>query len=316
VNEVISACAYNANANGVGPYSFTSALVIELRPLSKKKLFSVGELYRNIFIRTQIRMPEEIPEQGRETERHPAPIHIVLTKDNQPPRSILLSINVQAGHAAQDLSDANQPRNESQPLSYKDFGCPKARPATSYSAELGHNLSFQFDPIYGEDGLLSNTQRVPRLAFAIRLKDTFRPGEQLKNLFLEWLRNMPTIAEEVSIEASFDSFSTLLIVSLPISLSSYLPRNDAVISLGPITSINRISCDGDPKIFESYLGWGGVSQSASIFSRPESIFDGTVTASDVFSQNTEPSSVGHFNFNLTNSPKPMQLNPIPGTASQ
>ncbi|KAE9379701.1 hypothetical protein N431DRAFT_553822 [Stipitochalara longipes BDJ] len=42
VNEVISACAYNAIANGVGPYSFTSALVIELRRLSKKAVFSVG----------------------------------------------------------------------------------------------------------------------------------------------------------------------------------------------------------------------------------------------------------------------------------
>jgi len=30
VTEVISSCPYNSNANGVGPYSFTHALVLEL----------------------------------------------------------------------------------------------------------------------------------------------------------------------------------------------------------------------------------------------------------------------------------------------
>jgi len=49
--------------------------------------------------------------------------------------------------------------------------------------------------------------------------------------------------DEVKVEAGFDSFSSLLIVSVPISLSIYVPRDPAVICLGPITSSNLISGD-------------------------------------------------------------------------
>jgi hypothetical protein len=90
VTELISACAYNSIANGVGPYSFTHSLIIELRELSRRKTFSVGELYSNIFCRIQCRLPED----GR--ERHPAPVHLVLTHESHYPRSIELSVQRKA----------------------------------------------------------------------------------------------------------------------------------------------------------------------------------------------------------------------------
>ena len=45
VTEVICACAYDVEANGIGHYSFTKALTIERRLLSWKESFSVSELY-------------------------------------------------------------------------------------------------------------------------------------------------------------------------------------------------------------------------------------------------------------------------------
>lgn len=48
-------------------------------------------------------MPEEAPEEGREADRHPAPIHLVLTQDSHAPRSILLSVRAEAGHAIPDV---------------------------------------------------------------------------------------------------------------------------------------------------------------------------------------------------------------------
>jgi hypothetical protein len=83
-------------------------------------------------------------------------------------------------------------------------------------------------------------KEAPRLAFSVRLSDNFKPGEDIKDLFVEWLRNIPTIAKEVKIEACFDSFSTLLIISLPLSLLAYLPHDPSLISLGPILSGNRV----------------------------------------------------------------------------
>jgi hypothetical protein len=76
--------------------------------------------------------------------------------------------------------------------------------------------------------------RVPKLAFAIRLRETFCPSEDLRDLFAGWLRNIPAIAGQVKVEAGFDAFSALVIVSLPLDLSAYLSQDPAVISLGPI----------------------------------------------------------------------------------
>jgi hypothetical protein len=69
----------------------------------------------------------------------------------------------------------------------------------------------------------------PRLIFAIRLNDTFRPGEDMVDHFTEWIRGLPTIAYEMKVEASFDSLSTIVILSSPISISAYLPRDPAIL---------------------------------------------------------------------------------------
>jgi hypothetical protein len=78
----------NSKANGAGYYSFTYALVLELKALSYRSSFSVGDLYGNVYGRTQNRMQDD----ALGTECHPAPVHLVLTSDNTYQRSIQLSL--------------------------------------------------------------------------------------------------------------------------------------------------------------------------------------------------------------------------------
>jgi hypothetical protein len=59
-----------------------------------------------------------------------------------------------------------------------------------------------------------------------------------KDNFVEWMRNLPFISKHMKVEAGFNSFSTLLIVTIPLSLSAYLPWDPAIISLGPVTTSN------------------------------------------------------------------------------
>jgi hypothetical protein len=80
----------------------------------------------------------------------------------------------------------------------------------------------------------------PRLIFSIRLNDTFRPEADMLDHFTDWMRSFPTIAHEIKVEAVFDSLSTLVLVSLPMYISAYLPQDPAIVPLGPITSPNRI----------------------------------------------------------------------------
>lgn len=80
----------------------------------------------------------------------------------------------------------------------------------------------------------------PRIAFAIRLKEDFKAGDLSSGLFLEWLRRIPESGSVVKIEAGFHSYSSLLVVSVDISMSIYMPKDPAVINLGPITSFNQV----------------------------------------------------------------------------
>ena len=223
VTEIITACAWNQIANGVGEYSLTNVLAVELQLLSLRRSFSVGELYRNVFLRTQSRQPTMRAEDGRHWERHPAPIHLVLTQDTLRPRSIQLSV--------QPLP----PSADVRPIQIEIDGTEPLPPDLVPGSILNTGLAEETSQLN-----VRSTERFPRLAFAVRLGETFQPSDDIKNLFASWLRDMPAIAEEVKIEAGFDSFSTLLIVSIPFALSAYIPSHAAVLSLGPILSGNKI----------------------------------------------------------------------------
>lgn len=83
--------------------------------------------------------------------------------------------------------------------------------------------------------------KVPRLAFAVRLKETVNPNNLSVDHFQDWLRDIPTGVVDIKVEAGFDSFSSLLIISLPLFMAGYLRNDPAVVSLGPITSTNHLS---------------------------------------------------------------------------
>jgi hypothetical protein len=280
VTELMSACAFDMTANGVGHYSFTKALTIELRLLSKKRSFPVVELYTHIYCRAQHHMA-----QGIDNERYPAPIHLLLTRDDHFPRSIQLSIqephpeqdlSLEPGHSSYELNPA-RPVNHKRRLSRESAESPKKRPCldeNNSSLEAGldssitqywgapQDVALQNDCAGSEVGLMSNNEsaifgryprdslqlesaHAPRLLFAVRLEENIRAEDLSPEYFTDWLRMIPTIAREVRVEAGFECNSTLLLVSLPLCLKPYLPHHSAIISLGPVKSSNLLA--------ESYL---------------------------------------------------------------
>jgi hypothetical protein len=246
VNELISACAFNETANGVGPYSFTSALVTELRLLSDMASFGVGELYKRIFFRIQCRMPEEKYNDGTARERHPAPIHLLLTQGAPVPRSIQLS-----AIRAQDLKSTS----ENEDANAKDLlESPKDKDPPKQPLDIDGNIAMQKVP---------TESKGPRLIFAIRLNNTFRPETDMLDHFTDWMRSFPTIAHEMKVEAVFDSLSRLVLVSLPMNISAYLPRNLAILCLGPITSSNRMRFSGGFEHNTKTVSWEPSEQPVS-----------------------------------------------------
>ncbi|CAG8962220.1 hypothetical protein HYFRA_00005273 [Hymenoscyphus fraxineus] len=200
VTEIISACSYTDENNGVRPGRFTKELEAELRELSNLPSFSVGNLYHNIFCRTQ----SDDSEEGQENI---APVYFPLSQPNpDAPRSLRLSVH-----------ETHTPRPASPGSIHSTM---ESVPSFQISSAMGHG-------------------QAPRIAFAIRLRDQFRIEDLSSNLFLNWLENVPAAIDGVKVEAAFHSSSSLLIVSVPICMSIYVLRDKAMTNLGPITSFNQ-----------------------------------------------------------------------------
>ncbi|TVY81197.1 hypothetical protein LSUE1_G005163 [Lachnellula suecica] len=284
VTELMAACAFDVQANGVGHYSFTNALTIELKLLSKKKSVPVVDLYTQIYCRAQHHMV-----RGVKNERYPAPIHLQLTRDYQFPRSIQLSIQEPSNENGLETSEKGQNSIKSPPpngnrkrlwdedtemLSSKrpchsnEQTIPEET-LTSDLDNLSDDAAVNIPPVWWSEGepaqiteaaapasppcpmaneatascdSLPEQQRkgiyMPRLLLSIRFEEDLQAKDLSTEYFAEWLRTMPAVAEQVSVEGSFRCDSTLVILALPFALWPYLSSHPAIIPLGLIKSSN------------------------------------------------------------------------------
>jgi hypothetical protein len=76
----------------------------------------------------------------------------------------------------------------------------------------------------------------PRALFAVRFRGDIRGEDLSVELFREWLRSIPAAAEEVCVEAGFKCFSSLLLITVPLSMWSYMPQHPAIFALGAVKS--------------------------------------------------------------------------------
>ncbi|KAG4438265.1 hypothetical protein IFR05_006247 [Cadophora sp. M221] len=250
VTELIAACGFNTSANPVGPDSFTRALITELGLLRRTSSFTVGTLYNRILCRAQNWMPT-----GREVQK--PPLHVVLTQDSQLPRGIQLCPRTQKKTPKQSPRKPRAPAPPSPARRIPPSRVTKRRqPAYSDRAPIrrSERFSTSTSSLDSTDSGPSSLQSVesslssvssdeemyPRIAITIRLQETLASSDFSVDIFSEWIRMMPVLAESVKVEAGFASFSTLLIVSLPVAMWCYLPNNPAISIAGIIRSSNLL----------------------------------------------------------------------------
>ncbi|KAH7412828.1 hypothetical protein BKA64DRAFT_338838 [Cadophora sp. MPI-SDFR-AT-0126] len=223
VTELICACPFDSEANGVGHYSFTRSLTIELQLLRTKPCFSVAELYTSIYTRMQSFLP-----QGIENERYPAPVYFVLTNDEPFIRGIKLSVqDLRAPEnegmekefpkriGFQGQSDGKRPRER------ESFDPPNKRSRLNDTQECaqegniyqtfeGNHAAESADHDHGhlvpKDSMYP--LEAPRALFAIRFREDIKGEDLSVKLFTEWLRSIPAAVEEVCVEAGFKCFYT------------------------------------------------------------------------------------------------------------
>lgn len=236
VTELIAACGFNTSANPVEPDSFTRALITELGLMSHMPAFTVGMLYNKLLCRTQNWMP-----LGREMQK--PPLHVVLTQNRKLPQSIQLS-PLRVSEDAHDekhsppsddknQADDQEPEDDSANLGDVNLSSyPALSSTTSSLSSIRSNTLTRSSTSSSFATQESDRETYPRIAITIRLKETLTLSDFSLDIFSDWVRLMPVLAEHVKIEAGFASCSTLLVISLPIPVWCYLGEDPAISALG------------------------------------------------------------------------------------
>jgi hypothetical protein len=113
-------------------------------------------------------------------------------------------------------------------------GTPTLAPDSQNSTEP-HALS----TINPSDDLLSGTTNV---LLSIRLGNDYFQDDNTDQLWTwrEWIYNMPPEAKAVKVEAIYESTSTLVLLSVPVTIWDALPDNPSYSFVGFVTSSNKV----------------------------------------------------------------------------
>ena len=96
--------------------------------------------------------------------------------------------------------------------------------------------------------------RSSQVLLAIRISEDYLTTdnrEQRIHEWREWIRNVPPAARGIKIQGVYESFSTLILLSVPTAVWTLLPKNPAYSFIGFITSDNMLSSFNSPQPHQS-----------------------------------------------------------------
>jgi hypothetical protein len=244
VTEDIAACGFETQAPAVGPHSFTNALISQLEEAFAGPPFSIAELHSRIigslknwkpdFLRNEAGnvWTDQTGRPKRECHKRRTPVHCFLTNET-PYRSIMLAPLIlklsQSAVSGIELAESSN-------SSGTDFI------ARNPSSDCKQTAS-TFQTRISEPADIGNSLKV---LLAVRLEDNFLLDNDEDTLdkvrtWTEWLRNMPEGAKDVKIQGVYNSFATLVLMSMPAVLCDLSPPNGAYSFIGFVHSENIAS---------------------------------------------------------------------------
>jgi hypothetical protein len=213
VKEVISACGYESTALAVGAHSFTKALVEVLTFASEDLPITVGEIHSQVLNHLKCWVPSlEYGENGRlgddegnltvDQAYRLTPVYTIISASTLR-RSIVL-------HVAKSTE-----------------GSPMSTLSSSPSTDINTNDSTV---------LHTKLRQQPQIILAVNLQEDNFDHDK----WVEWIKSATKEAREISIEGKYKSFSTLLLLKMPVSIWDMLADNPAYKFVGFVRPRNGI----------------------------------------------------------------------------
>lgn len=217
IKETIAACGFETWAPRPGPQSFTKTLIEVLKEWASQLPFSAAMLHSEILTRLKHAQPLRSSEGGWVESRR-TPAYIVSTPD---PHTASITLG--------RLDD-------------------KSASSASSQVAVGSVPGNLFDKVQA-DGPVSSEERLETL-LALGEKGERKAPHVLLTVALEedqvldaascarWLKQFPLLARYVSVEGVYRSYSTLLLLSVPVVLWDLLPDHPATQFVGYVRSRN------------------------------------------------------------------------------
>ena len=248
LTETIAACGWESIAAEPGRFSFTSAL-IEVLDEWIKRTFSVAMLHSKVLSVLKHERPELLGGTQR-VECRRTPVYIVTTENHQAP-SITLShmkpptlskraahSSFESGRQTPELESVRRTKRrrksevEKEPmLSNNTTDVDQA----SVSSELteASPLPEEYDLKLLDATMPDGNLRLPHVLISIALDE-----DQILNVTdcSEWFASFPALAQYARVQSVYRSYSTLLIISLPVVLWDLLPEEPACNFIGYVMS--------------------------------------------------------------------------------
>jgi hypothetical protein len=211
--EAIVACGFESRAAPPGEYSFTNTLIEVLDDWINKRTFSASCLHAEILFQLKLKETKK-GREGRKLEWCTTPIYINYTADSKLPGIELCRRNIVPLPQPPPPSEIERPSTFTDVM---DIDLDSSSTALSPLSSLTDSGEFQ----------------TPHVLIKIGLEPIQGPIDMKQ--CLQWLEGVPLLGKWAKIEGFYPSYSTLVILSMPISIWNMLPDHPACIFIGYVT---------------------------------------------------------------------------------
>lgn len=224
VTETIAACGFESIAPQPGRYSFTNTLIEVLEDWIDSPPFSAAMLHNKVLSVLKHERPERMQNgKRRKLECRRTPIHMVATADPTLPS---IELGRRKSRSARP-QETNSPAQASGSHTVVEEGLPStSRPSTT------RRDGYQRDCINEIQG---DEYEVPRVIISLTLE---KHQKLSSDSCQKWIASCPTLVKYAKVEAVYNSFSALLLLSIPVFIWNLLPENAACSFVGYVTSSN------------------------------------------------------------------------------
>ncbi|KAK0115573.1 hypothetical protein ONS96_014027 [Cadophora gregata f. sp. sojae] len=244
--ETLAACGFEGIAPPPGEHSFTTSLIEVLVDWKNVPSFSVTMLHCEV-LRVLMQRRKERCSNGQKREWRSTPVYINGSRDPRVEgirlckRTLIDIVETSPSGATLETSVPILPQDCLTPSSYFDLMSLGCEGLEASMISTGGQSDPRALPGLNENSTSEShvDLKVPHMLVSIALdEDQMLPNAEACR---RWICSFPGLAKHVKVEGVYSSYSTVVMLSIPVAVYNMLPDNPACQPVAYVTSRNRLS---------------------------------------------------------------------------